>query len=640
MPGPKKGHNEQIEQVRKEWQKSNPPFQPVDYMGLRLDNKLADQLKEQPASELLSFEKMGDQTRIQAKMPEKGFDKRTGKEFNIRVNMNYFTRGIVRASLDENGNFDMKKGEQLAELRDELFSASSNLKYKPGDKMYDKEAVEAYPKLKQQFIEKLDIPLEDREDFDRFFSNCLEQQGNVIVSDNYSPILFMNAEASKIAGFQYLEAGNEMSERVAKKTDDQIGRMIDDMRPHQENLCENFRLMAEMDPKTEKRILHPSDCDAFKQLMSGLVRQHNDWREHKGLKPLDVRGKDINFTGQNEDPDANMNRYFDEHHLLAVPMELDGKEVFLSLENTAPPAGSPLERPAVERTGVGLFESEKQIEDFHFSVNLGPFAHSIGNCNSLDKTGTELADAGGVMAIKTWATEANRERELMKTCKDSEVSDHFARFIAARFIANTPGKDRPPLTEQTLNSRAATLKKDNEFRALMRTCTPDKMRETMSAKNPLNAAVTLYRPDPAQRYSVNEASVKQLQELGASMGTKGRSKEWKELKEALSDRQMKDTQKIMEAVEHYTKGKMKVRMTKKGRDSFDLAMKALAIVAKNGNEVAKARADILVERINEVRGATQPHSKNRVELKEYEPKREAPEREINQPTRGSEPQRG
>ncbi|MBQ9721806.1 MAG: hypothetical protein IJV64_14105, partial [Oscillospiraceae bacterium] len=70
----------------------------------------------------------------------------------------------------------------------------------------------------------------------------------------------------------------------------------------------------------------------------------------------------------------------------------------------------------------------------------------------------------------------------------------------------------------------------------------------------------------------------------------------------------------------YTKGKKSVRMTKQGRESFDLAMTALAIAAKNGDPAARQRAQDLVDRINEVRGAADPKHRNHVSLQGYEPK--------------------
>ena len=114
------------------------------------------------------------------------------------------------------------------------------------------------------------------------------------------------------------------------------------------------------------------------------------------------------------------------------------------------------------------------------------------------------------------------------------------------------------------------------------------------------------------------------------MNTKGRSPEWVKLHDALTDPNMKDTAQIFDAVEAYTKGKKSVRKTQEGRESFDLAMTALAIAAGGGDPAAKRRAQNLVDRINEVRGSQDLKHKNHVSLEAYAP-REVREQEKQQP---------
>ena len=105
---------------------------------------------------------------------------------------------------------------------------------------------------------------------------------------------------------------------------------------------------------------------------------------------------------------------------------------------------------------------------------------------------------------------------------------------------------------------------------------------------------------------------------------------------------MQDASRVFDAVEAYTKGKKSVRMTKQGRESFDLAMTALAIAAKNGDPAARQRAQNLVDRINEVRGSADPKHTNHVSLQGYEPKnleemqRKAAEREAKEAQRDAE----
>ena len=106
MPGDKLDHDKQIAEYRKKMQ---PPFQPTDYTGLKLDSKLADQIEQQGLGEILTFERVGDKTRIQAKLPEKGYDPESGMEYNIRINMNYLLRGMVRGAMTESDGINEDK---------------------------------------------------------------------------------------------------------------------------------------------------------------------------------------------------------------------------------------------------------------------------------------------------------------------------------------------------------------------------------------------------------------------------------------------------------------------------------------------------------------------------------------------------
>ena len=162
---------------------------------------------------------------------------------------------------------------------------------------------------------------------------------------------------------------------------------------------------------------------------------------------------------------------------------------------------------------------------------------------------------------------------------------------------------------------------------------PEGMRRALASLDPQRASVELFAPQKTTRYAVNDTTRKRLHALGADMDTKGRSEEWQKLRDALTDPEMKDTSRIFDAVEAYTKGKKSVRRTKAGRDSFDLAMTALSLAAKNGDPAAKQRAQNLVDRINKVRGSANPEHKNHVSLEAYEPK--APE-QTRQKALGSE----
>lgn len=152
------------------------------------------------------------------------------------------------------------------------------------------------------------------------------------------------------------------------------------------------------------------------------------------------------------------------------------------------------------------------------------------------------------------------------------------------------------------------------FHAAMRAYGPAAVRQSLRSGNMQNI-VNIFKGGP-ERYAVNRQTRTKLQQLAAGMQTEHRSKEWAALKNALSNPDMKDSQAVFSAVEGYVKGKKAVSGNLQRQESVKLALDALAIVAENGDHVAKARAQILVDRFNAVR-KTHPGDRNHVNLANY-----------------------
>ena len=630
MPGPeqkKKSHNQQIEEARGDAQ---PPFQPTDYTGLKLDNALAEQIAQQPVSEYLIFEKSKDKTRIQAKLPEKGYDPRTGQEYNIRVNMNHLARGMVRAVMNPDGSIDTDKAMDLALLKDSVNNSTTQ---------------EEYERKSKAFIDKLDIPEADRDDFERFFRVNVDplhtdpheqtKTGSALFHGFNDPVNFMyNEVCLNLAPYQYAAEGNMPTGFGADKaTKEGVNAVVKDSEADYRNICETYRLMAEMDPKTEQRILYPMDCKAFRNVTEAFVEQNNAWRKQRGLEQVNMQPGDLDLAQQQEDPKNNVARAFDEHHYLAFPVTLDNKTVVLSLENTAPPDGKIIERPGVERTGVGLFESKEAIDKFHKSVNLG-VVKNRADYNAIKDMKNILNNKHYNFApqVSTWEAEARHAKELSKGVADeARVADCFARHLAAQSVVEAADEaHRPPYDKKLLDKSAEELKQNKSFKLMAQTYGVEGMRRALAAPDPQAASIELFAPQQGKRYAASDRTRERLNALGEVMNTKGRSPEWVKLHDALTDPNMKDTAQIFDAVEAYTKGKKSVRKTQEGRESFDLAMTALAIAAGGGDPAAKQRAQNLVDRINEVRGSQDEKHRNHVSLSAYAP-REVSEQEKQQP---------
>ncbi len=163
-------------------------------------------------------------------------------------------------------------------------------------------------------------------------------------------------------------------------------------------------------------------------------------------------------------------------------------------------------------------------------------------------------------------------------------------------------------------------------------CAPDEGNEADPAVQ--KAEITKLVAGGPLRYAASAGTKESLRALGESMQTEGRSKEWKNLKSALTGKMM-STEQVFDAVESYLKGKKSVKNDPRREASVDLALNALAIAAKNGDSVAKARAQILADRFNKVRGV-QPGHRDFIDLSKYG----APEQAQAEPRHDAQMYRG
>ena len=221
-----------------DWEAAKMPhLQNTNYHGATVDNATAEQLRRQPAADLLRFEQHGDRTVIQAKLPEKG--RWEDKDYDIRVNMNYFVRGMMRAVMDKDGNVDPAKAEKLGGL----CTALSQTAVYP-------EKLGRFPEL----LEKLEIPPERREDFETFLhANGIPQtdmnKSPLLASFTCGPVGRMNNEIETLLlPYQAARSGKlgPEAQKCAAQSEDAC-----------ENTLQGYREMANMDPETETRILYP-----------------------------------------------------------------------------------------------------------------------------------------------------------------------------------------------------------------------------------------------------------------------------------------------------------------------------------------------------------------------------------------------
>ena len=173
----------------------------------------------------------------------------------------------------------------------------------------------------------------------------------------------------------------------------------------------------------------------------------------------------------------------------------------------------------------------------------------------------------------------------------------------------------------TVRDVAESMQRNPRFKAIIKANGIDRVREVMTKGAPSELA-RMFSGD-SRRYAVDGQAKQKLRALGENMDMKNASKEWKELNKALTNGKMTDSDDVFSTVEKFTKGKKSVKNDPERKANVDLALNALAIVAESGDAVAKARAQLLVDRFNEVRGKPVGHP-DHVDLKDYG-KAKAPE---------------
>lgn len=238
-------------------------LQNTNYHGAVISKKMAEALQRTPlGQELLRFEKAGDKTVMQVRLPEKGRyistgnnnPKLEGQEFDIRINMNYLVRGMIRASMDENGNIDPNKVNKLENLCDDINTGMMQ----PAEKA----------KLVDDLIETLEIPSSRRANFKRFLSaNDVppKRRTSRLLGFGYGPVNML---------LQELDSGVLQYQKAMRgELGEQEKEYAEQYKAQCENTLRSYREMADMDPEKETRILYPMDCGSFAAIMEDFIKR-------------------------------------------------------------------------------------------------------------------------------------------------------------------------------------------------------------------------------------------------------------------------------------------------------------------------------------------------------------------------------
>ena len=591
-------------------------LQNTNYHGAVINYQMAAALQSHPVGEeLLRFEQVGNRFMVQARLPEMGRyvpnqdgsadPAMNGTEFNIRVNMNYLVRGLARAIMDHNGNIDPNKLDHISILASDLGDSTS-----------------ARRRRFQEFVDLLDIPAEKRAEFETFLrANHVDSRyaDSVLLSNSFGIVNAIFHDVNQHL-LPYQAAANGALGADAKNFAGQY-------RDQFENTMQSYREMAGMDPESETRILYPVDCLSFTKMTEHFARQNNAFRREHGLKEYDASGFLIDMHDQ-VDAAAKEGKdlLFFEHAVLAADVELElrdengskqKKNYTISLETSAPEFGTLFHRPEITQTGVGIFASKDAVQQYHRSRNIKEIpnkelANTIRKPRPADRTGQQpIVKAPQERSFRRYCW--LHSGSAVNKCSNDKLPEYAAKVIAAAYLERKLGAQGKFDLSQ-VHQYAEALQGSANFKAAVQAVGSPRIREAMH--NGRIAELTDLLVGGSARYKVDQKAKQQFADLAANMDTKGRSEEWKALKRALENQRMSDSSDVFDAAEKYLKGKKSVRRDQKGKDSVDLALRAVAIAANSGDGVAKQRARILVDRINTVR-KTAPGDGYFVDLDKY-----------------------
>lgn len=601
-------------------------LQNTNYHGAVISKNMAEALQRTPlGKELLRFEKAGEKTVMQVRLPEKGRYISTGnnnpelegQEFDIRVNMNYLVRGMIRASMDENGNIDPNKVDKLENLCNDINACMKQ----PAERA----------QLVDNLIETLEIPASRRENFKRFLSaNDVppKRRTSRLLGFGYGPVNML---------LQELDSGVLQYQKAMRgELGEQEKEYAEQYKAQCENTLRSYREMADMDPEKETRILYPMDCGSFAAIMEDFIKQNNAFREANHIGTYRVSHETLDFSDQ--PVEEGKKRLFNMHHVLAADVEvelpgendlLERKNYTLSLESTAPAGGDLLFRPTPIRTGVGVYRNKQEITDYHAGRNVKKIPHfdtfyKVKNSKVSNPRNREnpYSDIVRLPPERTY----NRYYQLHTGkhavgLSDKKLVDYLSKATASLRLM------QEGFNLEFTHILASNFKQRPAFKAIIRAEGMDRVRKVLTGGIP-SELVKLMTGDK-QRYAVSDEAKQKLRLLGSRMNASPKDKAWNELRNVLTDKKLKNSDAVFTAVENFTKGKKSVKNDPERKAKVDLALDALAIVAENGDHVARARAQMLVDRFNEVRGARRGQNnfvdleqRGKVELPENHPKAE------------------
>lgn len=309
----------------------------TSYKGTIVSTDVAEELQKKPIADFLHFEKGPKGNMIMtAKLPEWG---RMGdKDFRIRENMNYFVRGLVTLTLDENGNINTKNADENLEA---LHAPLLNNKV-PAD-----------------FLDACGVPKDRRDDFNAFVSFLGPELGTL--RDQFLE------EMERLKVFQYNLLRVEDDDLKATRE-----ALLEDSYQDFRNILNFYRQMAAMDPQKETNPMFFMGGSHYAGLNVRLRDCSNNYHRSRGEAELKGERYTIKLPtiAKEEEDKGNFNK-LDAQNCFITEIEINKEKKILSIETQERlPLGKLLSCPKENRVGTGIYDSEEALKDFHSKDNV------------------------------------------------------------------------------------------------------------------------------------------------------------------------------------------------------------------------------------------------------------------------------
>ena len=327
------------------------------YGGLQVNENIANQLKNDPASEFLNIQQNGNGYSVKYKLPEEGMNA-SQEKFKIRQAVNIFSKYYAKSLFDEQGKLNYSAVENTKEIVERGTGLGTPEKF-------------------QEMCDALNIPEAEQAVLKQF----------ALASDNnlYTLAQIHSGFGSELDGMIHYQ---ELAQKKDLNSNEQF--YLNNNRQSYQNAMQNYHKLCDIDPETEMDFPVSLQSVAGSNVNRVLSESVNRLRAGDGRTRVIVSSPIIDMR---KDPREDQNDHeaeaYDQYSATGFKVNIDGKEAFLTLETAEPSAGQILSHPG-SGVGIGLYDSEEQFKNARKADNTV----YIPNAELLDDIKTKYVSAG------------------------------------------------------------------------------------------------------------------------------------------------------------------------------------------------------------------------------------------------------